>query len=132
MKWLDSTTDSTEMNVSNLQDIVEDRGAWHATQVGVLPKTGTQQRLDRKKAGVECKGMLLLTTPCLFLALQKWHFHKLEVRFCKHLINTYIICVTFSKFMFSLYLLIFLNNPIPKSNCYIYFLEEEHLCYFQY
>ena len=27
-KWLDSITDSMNMNLSKLQEIVEDRGAW--------------------------------------------------------------------------------------------------------
>ena len=30
MKCLDSTTDSMDMNLSKLQEIVKDRGAWHA------------------------------------------------------------------------------------------------------
>ena len=28
MSWLDSITDSMDMNLSKLQEIVEDRGAW--------------------------------------------------------------------------------------------------------
>ena len=35
MRWLDSITDSMDMNLSKLQKIVEDRGAWHATVHGV-------------------------------------------------------------------------------------------------
>ena len=35
MKWLDSITNSTDMNLRKLWDIVEDRGAWHATVLGV-------------------------------------------------------------------------------------------------
>ena len=31
MKWLDSITDSTDMNLSKLPEIVKDRGAWCAT-----------------------------------------------------------------------------------------------------
>ena len=31
MIWLDSITDSVDMNLSQLQEIVTDRGAWHAT-----------------------------------------------------------------------------------------------------
>ena len=31
MTWLDSITDSVDMNLSKLPEIVEDRGAWHAT-----------------------------------------------------------------------------------------------------
>ena len=35
MKWLDSITDSMDMNLSELQEKVEDRGAWHAAIHGV-------------------------------------------------------------------------------------------------
>ena len=31
MRWLGSITDSMDMNWSKLLEIVEDRGAWHAT-----------------------------------------------------------------------------------------------------
>ena len=31
MKWLDSLTDSMDMNLSKLLEILEDRGAWFAT-----------------------------------------------------------------------------------------------------
>ena len=35
MRWFDSITDSTDMNLSKLCEIVEDRGAWHAIVHGV-------------------------------------------------------------------------------------------------
>ena len=35
MRWLDSITDSMDMNLSKLQEVVEDRGTWHATVHGV-------------------------------------------------------------------------------------------------
>ena len=35
MKWLGNITDSMNMNLSKLKDIVENRGAWHATVHGV-------------------------------------------------------------------------------------------------
>ena len=40
MKWLDSITDSMDMNVSKLQEIVQDRGAWHAA-VHLVTKSRT-------------------------------------------------------------------------------------------
>ena len=30
MRWLDGIIDSTDMNLSKLQEIVKDRGAWRA------------------------------------------------------------------------------------------------------
>ena len=35
MRWLDSITDSMDMNLNKLQKIVKDRGAWHAIVYGV-------------------------------------------------------------------------------------------------
>ena len=35
MRWLDSITDSIDMNLNKFQEIVEDRGAWHTVVHGV-------------------------------------------------------------------------------------------------
>ena len=35
MRWLDSITDSMDMNLNKLRGIVKDRGTWHATVRGV-------------------------------------------------------------------------------------------------
>ena len=35
MRWMDSITDSMDMNSSKLRDIVKDRGAWRAAAHGV-------------------------------------------------------------------------------------------------
>ena len=41
LKWFDSITDSVGMDLSKLQQVVEDRGAWQATDLGVT-KSKTQ------------------------------------------------------------------------------------------
>ena len=41
MRWLDSTNDLVDMNLSKLQEIVEDRGAWCVSVHGVA-KSQTQ------------------------------------------------------------------------------------------
>ena len=39
MRWLEGIIDSIDMNLRKFQEIVKDRGAWHAA-VHVVPESG--------------------------------------------------------------------------------------------
>ena len=47
MRWLDSITNSTNMNLSKLQEIVKDRGAWCATAYEGHKKSDMTEQLNK-------------------------------------------------------------------------------------
>ena len=50
MRWLDSITDSVDMSLRKLQEIVEDRGSWHAAIHGVTESDRNGQLNNSNKS----------------------------------------------------------------------------------
>ena len=85
MRWLDSITDSVDMNLSELWEIAKDREVWHATVHGVA-KSWTGLKNNNKSGSsilrnIQNKRKLVLINDTFALTLKALHLHT-----CNHIL----------------------------------------------
>ena len=49
MKWLDGITDSVDMGLSQLREIVKDREAWHVAVLGAAQAIGLDLEIEQQQ-----------------------------------------------------------------------------------
>ena len=115
MRWLDSITDSTDMNLTELQRIVKDRGAWHAAVHGAA-KSRTQLSDWTPETELPCAWSSLQPLSTVSVVLSPTTLYGLRGPLSNHSLRSHSVAAVTSQHLSQSFLCLVLDVKAQWSN----------------